>query len=261
MGLPKFIDDEFVRARDPSSAGGGDIVPPGGGGGGGDGGGGIGGPGGHPDGVPYIQNLGKILRSFQSFAAQLSVLTNRIRGSDPFVQNKTAYVVAQIYRNRLRAGVGEPLSPLSRALTGEHRPLSTLADHVIVKPARRGHPATVTFEKGWSRKAWMLENGYAVNAWAYPLLRAQILHIAMIRAGATDLGQIIQQSNGGHWFTPPRPHIHLLNDSISDKLMAMYARHVAFGEPLEPAARFIFENTQGVKRGKFQLLRMDNVPI
>ena len=190
------------------------------------------------------------------FYGLLSVLTNKIRNSEGKVQNKVANLVAQIYRNRLRQGVGEKLAPLTEALTKPHKPLSTLADHVIVKEATFNGPAVVTFEKTYAKIAWLLENGYWMNIRDFPNVKYHLFEKAKAAAGASHILQILDRPGTSTliWEVPARPHIHFLNDAVTKQVMRDVANNVTFGTPLSPTVSHLVNNAEAASRGVFKLI-------
>lgn len=167
---------------------------------------------------------GDLKKEMNRFAGNLAIWSNKLRSSEAAVQNRSAEIIAAIYRKKLRRGIGTELSPVTKIITGDHPPLSGLADHVIVKRATgQGGPAVVTFEKGWAKIALLLDRGYGVEATPAMIAR---LRLTIMDATGRAPEAIFEEGFGsaGFWIIPSRPHIHLLNGPDMHAMLDKVAR-------------------------------------
>jgi hypothetical protein len=180
-------------------------------------------------------------QKLNAFIGVLGRTSQRLAEAENSVPYRAAVILAAVYRGRLRAGVAPKLAELTIYLTGYHRPLSTLANHVIVKKGSKS--AVITFgpdpmnsdgnQKNWVRIAQMLDSGYAVkmDARAFGALVAK----AAENIGLSKASELFVESgleSGGIVVVPPRPHIHFLESRRMDQALAAIAKNVAFGTRL-----------------------------
>ena len=175
-------------------------------------------------GVRFEMDDAELQKSFRRFSGMLAGWSNRLRALEPVVQNQAAEIVAAIYRKKLRRGVGDALSPITRILVGDRPPLAKLADHVVVRRSTAGGaPAIVTFEKGWARIAFLLDHGYYFQPTPD---QVRALHAAIAAATGKPASQTLTLDSGGVWVIPARPHIHLLNGAEMHSMLNKLARFV-----------------------------------
>jgi hypothetical protein len=193
---------------------------------------------------------GKFQTDLRRLSGFIGSVASRLGRVEPHVAYKAANIIAVIYRGRLRQGVGPSLSPMTRALTGQRKPLSTLANHVKVKKSSGGvayvtfgadpksqDPNVKTSDAGWTRIALLLDRGFAMKMTArmYHAMAAS----AMDNLGINNMQEIFGQgglgASGGIVLVPARPHLHWLTKN--DNVLRAVAHYVAFGIPLSPKLR------------------------
>ena len=173
----------------------------------------------------YMEEIGK-------FTGTLGLVALSLAQAPPHIQNVAADVIADLYRGFLRKGVGDNLARLTKILTGDHPPLSGLADHVIViKASSRGEgkPAVVTFEPEWMKIAFLHDRGYAIK----PTDRQKALIGAAIAiTGSKDTVLEDGMGSGGSdiWLIPARPHIFFLRGSVIDSALRIVATSILSGK-------------------------------
>lgn len=239
--LPTFIDEEYVESQSrvnrrttPSAgASSGTYSPV---------------PGGSGDADtneigPFV-STSDFESGINRFWSAISQLQRKLKEGTPHIQNVAARTIAQVYKNRLRMGVGDKLSPLTNALRGGdiHPPLARLAKYVTVVNGSGTKPAKVTFKKGWGKRAFLLHHGYTMDVTAHPNIRRRMLYFAEQATGKSASSFLDFGGTAPVWIVPPRPHIHMLDDPIMSRIMAEVALYIAAGRRLSPEIRFLITN-------------------
>lgn len=173
-------------------------------------------------------------RDMRAMRQQLVRITSELKRAEPHIQNTAAEVILDLYKMFLRQGVGEELTKFTKALheLGDHPPLSTLADHVIMEPSVKGRPAAIAFEntggKDWGVIAVMHDRGYVIQADAK--LRAALVAMITLKYGRTDAVLDDNTSQGGLWIVPARPHLHFFDKNSLDEKLAKVAQAIFAGK-------------------------------
>jgi hypothetical protein len=144
--------------------------------------------------------------------------------SAPDVQNRMANIVADAYVFFLRLGVEPENTKLTMAIHGMQPPLSSLADHVVVRESSSDKPAIVTFEPGWGKIAVIHNLGYAMQVTE----QQRKALFAMATANGYKVEDFINEgwgNNSGIWTVPARPHLHMLSADASKHTIALLLKH------------------------------------
>lgn len=160
--------------------------------------------------------------------------------SAPAVQNRMANIVADAYVFFLRKGVEPENSKLTMAIHGTQPPLSSLADHIVVRESSNDKAAIVTFQPGWGKIAVLHDRGYAMQVTE----RQRRALFAMAMANGYRAEDFLDDGYGNNsevWIVPPRPHLHMLTAEGSKHTIALLLKHW---------------RARGLKDGKFGLTRM-----
>lgn len=169
---------------------------------------------------------------FMKFINFLRNLERQWESMPRSVQNRMAHTVADFYRNFLRDGVGAENRPLTWLLEqkidgigtgqprGVHAPLEGLADHVIVLETSlkdRARPAVVTFEPGWTMKAYLQDRGYAIQV--TDAMRNALFSEAEAIGGVSRSKFLDKGVKQPVWIVPARPHLWFFRSAQLDRLM------------------------------------------
>lgn len=190
---------------------------------------------------------GNFEKELEKFRKQLANYTEGLKGSKVTIQNRTAEILADLYRHFLRQGIEPNQSKITVAYKGgEEPPLSGLADYVTVLYARPGpriqnrdskgryetgfsDQAIVTFTKEFASIALLHDRGYAVNI--TPERRRAIMRQALENAPKSfflDDGF----SSQGVWIIPARPHAHILGSPEAERILYAVAERIIANKKL-----------------------------
>lgn len=203
---------------------------------------------------PIVMKTKDFDAALVAFSKRLEDISKELVDAAPRIQDIAAAVIADLYRAFLRRGVGDELQPITKILheLGDHPPLSTLADHVIIEQSstvsvrahtrgggkvsvrahKRGQPAMVLFEKtdkDWNAIAVMHDRGFAIQP--TDLQRKALIARALLKSGEFRAfldGEGFESQ--GIWLIPARPHAHFLEKQSLDQELATVARAIIGGK-------------------------------